>query len=339
MQEVKVSVLIAIYNAGKYLEECLSSLARQSLKECQFICIDDCSTDSSADIVKRYVAADERFVLLTTPVNSGQAIARNLGLNFAKGKYITMLDADDWFDEQSLEKAYNTIESTSECDCSLFRLVMIDDGAQTTYSGITDGVYSGQEAFRLSLDWSLHGYYLIRRDIHLKYPYDTACRLYSDDNTTRLHFLHSRRVAFSDGIYYYRQHQESMTHKFTIEHFLFMDAFSSMKSQILAEISLGNIDQPEEVLTQFENLRWFNFLSMVRYYLDNKNKMSAQEQADILDRLKTKLQTFETDRIESRFHYRFGYMPIKNWRLFYLQQTLFWHLYPHYRSLVSRCRL
>ncbi len=333
MQKIKISVLIAIYNAEKYLYQCLDSLRHQTLQECEFICVDDCSTDSSVAIVKSFVAADPRFRLLHTPVNSGQAVARNLGLEFASGDYITMLDADDWFNPDSLEQAYRTLQLTPDCDCALLQLVKVKDGIQTRYDGISGGVFSGQEAFRLSLDWRLHGYYVIRRDIHLQYPYDTSRRLYSDDNTTRLHFLHSRRVAFSDGVYYYRQHAESMTHKYTPLRFLFMDAFSDMKSHIQREIAQGNIDNPEEILTYFENLRWFNFLSMMHYYLKHKKKMSAQEQTDILSRLKSKLITFETDRIESRFKCRFGYIPLRNWNLFYLQEVVFWKIHPLYLTL------
>ena len=343
MQEVKVSVLIAIYNAERYLHQCLDSLKKQTLVDCEFLCIDDCSTDSSVAIIKSYATADSRFKLLHTPVNSGHSVARNLGLACAKGEYIAVLDADDWFSCDALEKAFSVAEHNAFPDTVMLHLTMVDDerGERTPFPNQTHtSPLSGQDAFRLSLDWSLHGYFIIRRELHLLYPYDATYRVYSDDNiTTRLLLLHSRSVFFSDGEYFYRQHSQSITHRFSLSRFLFMDALYLLKEKILEEIGTGNISEPEEVLTQFENLRWFNFLSMVRYYLDNKNKMSAQEQADILDRLKTKLQTFETDRIESRFHYRFGYMPIKNWRLFYLQQTLFWRLYPHYRSLVSRCRL
>ena len=191
----------------------------------------------------------------------------------------------------------------------------------------------GEQAFRLSLDWSLHGYYLIHRDIHLRYPYDTTCRLYSDDNTTHIHYLHSRQVALTEGIYYYRQHAESLTHRYTPMHFLFMDAFSSMKAQILEEIQAGNIQKPAQILTFFENQRWINYLSMVRYYLEHRQKMSDTEKCDIELRLKDKLKTFETDKIKWRFKLRFGYMPIKCWPLFRLQAVAFHYIYPIYAKL------
>ncbi len=336
MQNIKITVLVAIYNAEKYLHQCLDSLRQQTLQECEFLCIDDCSTDSSVSIVESYVASDSRFKLMHTPVNSGQAVARNLGLACATGEYVTMLDADDWFSSDTLESAYRTALDNDFPDTVMLRLMMVDESNGTIRpfsSSRTQPTLSGQEAFRLSLDWSLHGYYIIRRDIHLRYPYDATYRVYSDDTTTRLHFLHSRTVVFSEGEYFYRQHSESVTHKYSVNRFLFMDAMSLQKQLIQEEIQEGNIDNPEEILTYFENLRWFNFLSMVHYFIEHKKKMSAQEQADILSRLKSKLLTFETDRIESRFKYRFGYIPIRNWRLFYMQEVVFWKIHPLYQTL------
>lgn len=333
MDMIKVTVLTAVYNAENYLQQCLDSLKNQTLNDCQFICIDDCSTDGSAEILQRYAAEDSRFQILHTPVNSGQAVARNLGLQFAKGEYVAMLDADDWLAPDALMKAYDTIKETPECDCALFRVIQVRDGSEADCYNTPNEPVSGQEAFRLSLDWQIHGVYLIDRRIHQKYPYDTACRLYSDDNTTRIHYLHSRRVAFSDAIYFYRQHPESTTHRFTPMRFLFMDAFSSMKVQILAEANAGNIDCPEEVIGKFENLRWLNYVSLVRYFIEHRKKMSATERADIRKRLAEKLRTFEFDRIALRYRCRPGYVPVKCWKLFYCQQMIFMKVYPLYSAL------
>ncbi len=337
MNDIKITVLVAIYNAEAYLHKCLDSLQSQTLRECQFICIDDCSIDSSASVVQQYAGSDSRFCLLRTPVNSGQAVARNLGLGFAKGEYITMLDADDWFSPDALEKAYNKTKEIPDCDCVLFRMLRVEDGRVQPADEQPYSVLTGQSAFRLSLGWQIHGLYIVSRSIHLQYPYDTSCRLYSDDNTTRLHFLHSRYVAFSDGIYYYRQHSESMTHKYSPLRFLFMDAFSSMKRHILHEIDEGNIERPDDVLTCFENLRWLNYLSLVWYYLENKEKMSDSEESDIINRLQTKLHTFETSRIFWRYKLRLGYMPVSNWTLFILHERLFTAVHPLYDRLKSLC--
>ena len=129
---MKVTVLTAVYNAEKYLRSCLDSLVSQTLSDVQFICIDDASTDHSLSILQEYAAKDPRFLILHLPENQGQAIARNEGLKHATGEYIAMLDSDDWFSPDSLEKAVQSIESTPDADCAVFRLLLHYEDKGTT---------------------------------------------------------------------------------------------------------------------------------------------------------------------------------------------------------------
>ena len=119
----KVTVLVAAYNACKYLAECLDSLAGQTLKDIQIVCIDDASTDSTLDIINEYAAADSRFVVLHLSANSGQAVARNKGIQVADGDYITMVDADDRLSADALEQAVSVLDSDKETGSVLFNLV------------------------------------------------------------------------------------------------------------------------------------------------------------------------------------------------------------------------
>ena len=84
----RVTVLVAAYNAEKYLETCLDSLAAQTLKDIQIVCIDDASTDSTLQILQRYAAKDSRIQILQRSENAGQAVARNMGIDVADGDYI-----------------------------------------------------------------------------------------------------------------------------------------------------------------------------------------------------------------------------------------------------------
>ncbi len=104
---IKVSVIIPIYNAYDYLRPAMDSVVDQTLREIEIICIDDGSTDHSLDIVKAYQAADPR-VKIVTENNAGVSIARNKGIIRAKGEYIIFLDADDFFEPTLLERLYNT---------------------------------------------------------------------------------------------------------------------------------------------------------------------------------------------------------------------------------------
>lgn len=105
----KVSVIIPIYNEEKYLEQCLSSVCNQTLREIEIICIDDGSTDDSLKILERFKKQDSRFKLLKQR-NQYAGKARNLGMQNAEGKYLCFLDADDFFMPELLEKMYYAAE-------------------------------------------------------------------------------------------------------------------------------------------------------------------------------------------------------------------------------------
>lgn len=103
---IKVSVVIPVYNAYDYLRPAMDSVVDQTLKEIEIICIDDGSTDHSLDIIKEYQAADAR-VRIVTENNAGVSVARNKGLVRVRGEYMIFLDADDFFELDLLEKLYN----------------------------------------------------------------------------------------------------------------------------------------------------------------------------------------------------------------------------------------
>ena len=97
-----VSVIVPIYNAARFLEKCLSSLVAQTFDDFEAICVDDGSTDASANIVRGFVDRDERFSLVSKE-NSGYGASMNMGLDRARGRYVAILESDDFFDPQALE--------------------------------------------------------------------------------------------------------------------------------------------------------------------------------------------------------------------------------------------
>lgn len=103
---IKVSVILPVYNVEQYLRECLDSIINQSLKEIEIICINDGSTDDSLEILNEYAAKDKRFVVLSQE-NQGQGVARNKGVELAKGEYIQFIDPDDWIELNMLETLYD----------------------------------------------------------------------------------------------------------------------------------------------------------------------------------------------------------------------------------------
>ena len=103
--KVCVSVIIPMYNAEKYLRECLELLLRQTLKSIEIICVNDGSTDGTEALLKEYAEKDNRIKVVYQE-NRGAGIARNNGMKHAKGEYYLFLDADDIFNERLCEEAY-----------------------------------------------------------------------------------------------------------------------------------------------------------------------------------------------------------------------------------------
>lgn len=110
MKNPLVSVIIPIYNTAPYLGYCLNSLISQSYTNWQGILIDDGSTDGSRDIAHRYAQLDARFTLHSVP-NGGVSKARNLGLQYASGKYLHFLDSDDVLAAETLERLVDAAET------------------------------------------------------------------------------------------------------------------------------------------------------------------------------------------------------------------------------------
>lgn len=317
----KVTVLTAVYNAESYLRQCLDSLKGQTLADCQFICIDDCSDDGSLQILQGYARTDARFEVLRTPVNSGQAVARNLGLQFARGEYVAMLDADDWFAPDTLAQAYHALTS-QHATCAVLQLVQHfeDTGEEVLYPiRSPKAEWGGEEAFRLSLDWSLHGLYVVETTLHKRFPFDTTCRLYSDDNTTRLHYLHSSRVVLCQGTYFYRKHAASMTNACSVRRFDYMLANLSMKKQ-LQQLMVHN---REELLDLYEQHRWLTVVACYRYYEQHRQAFAAPEHEEIVALFARILPTVEPSRLPWKLKLKPGYCYVGQYRWFSLMQRFY----------------
>ncbi len=102
----KVSVILPVYNAEKYITKCLDSLKNQTLKDIEIICVNDGSKDNSLSILNQYAALDKRFKIINQE-NFGQGTARNNGLKAAQGEYVSFVDPDDWAAPSMLEDLYS----------------------------------------------------------------------------------------------------------------------------------------------------------------------------------------------------------------------------------------
>lgn len=110
---LKVSIIIPVYNARKYISTCLESIAAQTLDGIEVVLVDDHGTDNSIGIARDFASGHTSIVwkYTKTSVNSGPGEARNCGLGVAGGKYVCFVDADDWIEPSFCEKLFTAAES------------------------------------------------------------------------------------------------------------------------------------------------------------------------------------------------------------------------------------
>ena len=105
-QSPQVTVIVPVFNKAAYLPTCLDSILRQTLRSIAVICVDDASTDESAEILARYAESDARLRVIRVPSNRGPGHSRNLGIAVASSPYVQFTDADDILPVDALEKLY-----------------------------------------------------------------------------------------------------------------------------------------------------------------------------------------------------------------------------------------
>lgn len=321
---IKVSILVAVYNGEQYLRQCLDSLLGQTLRDIQVVCIDDCSTDGSLALLREYAAKDRRIDVLSLDENHGQAYARNIGLTVVKGEYVTFLDCDDWYSSDALSEAVAVFEHCPQTDTVLFD-VMKCEGSASSFKGSVYqmppfDVLSGYEAFCLSVNWTIHGVYISRKELYDRYPYDTTSRAYSDDNTTRLHYYISREVRRCKGVYFYRQNPQSVTHKVSVRRFDYLRANESMKQQLEA------LHVEPSVLAQYETVRWRVLIDLYMFYHCHGKELSAAERVYGLSELRRVWKTVNRSLLDHDLIRKFGYHPMPCWLLFRCQEWLYFTL-------------
>ena len=132
--KVILSIIIPNYNKDKYLKRCLDSIISQLSKNIEIIVVDDCSTDSSIDILKQY----DNLILIKNKNILGISESRNIGIKYAKGKYISFMDADDYLSSNYVELIMEKIKSNDD----LYIFNVKKESNSKVYSHNLNGQYS-----------------------------------------------------------------------------------------------------------------------------------------------------------------------------------------------------
>lgn len=228
---VTISIIIPVYNVENYICRCLDSIVQQTYPDFEVLMIDDGSRDKSGDICDKYATEDARFRVFHKK-NEGVSSARNLGLENARGEWITFIDADDWIDKETLEKC---LENTVNVDYVRF-------GMKSVYA---DNSYV--EDKRLDSNWSYEQYYakvfarqttlgvcggLYLRTVFLKnnITFNTSYTL-GEDWLVLIQYLKSINIVriINDPFYNYnKQNESSVTATINVTKFIELNEVASI---------------------------------------------------------------------------------------------------------------
>ena len=284
LKQPQISILVPVYNVEPYLEQCLDSLSCQSFSNIEIICVDDGSTDQSGAILDRYASVDPRFRVIHKK-NTGYGNSMNVALDHAQGRYIAILESDDFAKPDMLQKLYTEAET---------RNVEVVKGTYLNYRDRkavrSDRVDEYPKNQALNCDtcptltwlpdtiWSC----LYRRDFLLEHAirfHETPGASYQDISFALQVWLQVKRASIiEDALLYYRRDNPLSSMNNPSKVFCVFDEYQWVEEK------MGRILEGSSVLC-----RYFA-ASKYRDYLNHYYRMGAQYQYALLVRLEQSLR-------------------------------------------------
>ena len=215
------SIIIPVYNAASYLRECIDSVRQQDFEDWEAILVDDCSTDSSTDIIEEFQKTDPRIKLSRSESNSGGAcLPRLRAAKLSRGRYIVTIDADDTVDSDLLDSLHKAV-TTDSIDLvipEMWRFGRESSGKYLPLDFIdVDAVWRGRDLVEQTLvRWAIPMCgFAIRREIYLK-AYtkvnpEEGKSIFADELLSRWLLFLSDKVRMCGSRYHYRYNSESVT--------------------------------------------------------------------------------------------------------------------------------
>ena len=248
----KVSIVIPVYNASAYIEDCLASLTAQTMDNIEILFVDDHGRDDSMECARRFVEAHpsgKTFRFLATPHNMGPGPARNVGIEAAQGEYVAFIDSDDVVEPDFCEQLY---QAAKQYDADLaYCQAQLVKGAETqpmNNSVIESGAFSEEKrSFFLTHYTTLFVSFLYRRSLlneyGIRFP---ATRSAEDSYFLTCSLLAAKRIACVDKpLYHYLVHSESLSESLNPKRYLDKVKSFDLLVQFAREKGLYETNQAE----------------------------------------------------------------------------------------------
>ncbi|WP_233880443.1 glycosyltransferase [Paraburkholderia flagellata] len=224
----KVSIIIPVFNTGRFLEACLDSVLAQYFEEIEILCIDDGSTDElTKDILNRYSRLDARIRVITQP-NSGPATGRNTGLKNARGQYVAFVDSDDYISREYIGNLYESARQNGSDMVVASQILQVDGGKPPvekksgfeSFQKVDARQLAAQAILTTGVSWNK----LYKKEFLTSngIGYLDGMRCQSEDNYFTIMAMvvgHGNVSVATHAIYYYRQHDGGITKNITRDSF------------------------------------------------------------------------------------------------------------------------
>lgn len=252
----KVSIVMAVYNVEKYIKQSLDSAINQTFKDIEIICIDNNSSDNTVRILKEYAQKDSRITIIENENNLKQGLARNQGIQIAKGEYICFLDGDDWYDLSFVEKLYSKSKK-DDSDITICCWLPYDNvSKKLNYSHVysqlkqiseelNDRAFSWREIAQDSVFWQS------------SVPWD---KMYKKT------FLLEKDVKFPDGVFF----EDNV--------FVYDAIFKSEKMSILRKNLVFYRTNRKNAVTNRNNKTFFDYLKIFNLIEENLKKINLYDE-------------------------------------------------------------
>ncbi|MCA1031376.1 glycosyltransferase [Bacillus timonensis] len=204
----KVSIVLPTYNGEKYLEESVMSCLNQTMGDFELIIVDDCSTDTTPDIIKRLSLLDDRIHSVRNETNMKLPASLNRGFSLAKGDYYTWTSDDNLYHECALEKMSHFLDHNQHVDLVYCNEILINN--EGTITG-TSSLLPPSHIVRHNCVGSC---FMFTREVFQKLGgYDTSLFLVEDYDFWLRAAAEFQLAHLNEGLYYYRIHDDSLTGK------------------------------------------------------------------------------------------------------------------------------
>ena len=262
--EKLISVIIPVYGVEKYIHQCLDSIITQSYKNLEIIVINDGTRDRSAEIAKEYARKDSRIRVYDYE-NAGVSVARNRGLNLAKGDYISFVDSDDWLNSDFYKKLADALE-TNDADIAKCSIIETDT---VTEKIICFQKSKAKEAdFDLFFDkvgilWIVVWNALYKREIVTDVRYPAGVNFEDNYGSGMYIFKAKKVIELKDALYYYRYNTSGISkgiQKYPFDHLIM---YSRLRNDLF---KLGFTDKRMDSLVAAETFRLIRDRGASRMY-------------------------------------------------------------------------